>query len=125
MFAEIEAFALDIFANPQAGDGLGDVEGDGRTGGSPYYGDQYGHDLDHELCRDAVIIPGNLRVGDGGADRTNNAADAVNAEYVERIVKAELGFQLHHEIAADDGGKCAKDYRTKRPAIARCWRYRY
>src|SRR3546814_7342438 len=58
------------------------------------------------------------------SDLADQAADAVDAEYVERIVEAELRLHDHHEPAAGDTGDRAEQDRAERTRIARCRRDR-
>src|SRR6478735_7923262 len=82
--------------------------------------------LDHKAIANQLgqtaFDSGGIHIGDvavngsggehAGQDRTQGAADGVNAECVERVVIAELGFEMHHEDVGNDGGENTNDHRT-------------
>src|SRR3546814_19575050 len=59
------------------------------------------------------------RIDDAGADRADHAADAVDAERVERVVIAKLRLQDADRVEADDRSHRAKHDRAARAAVAR------
>src|SRR3546814_5287970 len=93
-------------------DRLGHSEGDGRTGRRPEDGDADRLDLDPELAAENIIVAGRAaerrQHGDRGQHRADQAADAVDAEHVERIVEAQLRLDLHHEPAAGEDRKSTR-----------------
>src|SRR3546814_18574015 len=101
MFAEVEAFAFDLFADPPAGHRPGDGEGDGRADRRPGDGDGDRLDLNPKLAAERIVgaagAPERRPPSDGGHQRSGQAADAVDAEPVARISKAEPGLDLNHE----------------------------
>src|SRR3546814_11215383 len=79
--------------------------------------------LDPELAAENIIVAGRAagrgQHGDRGQHLADQAADAVDAEHVERIVEAQLRLDLHHEPAAGDAGDRAQEDGAERPRIAR------
>src|SRR3546814_9791069 len=57
-------------------------------------------------------------VDDGGAKSADHAANAVDAEGVQRVIIAELRLQERHGIVADEGGDGTQDNGAERPRIA-------
>src|SRR3546814_12457447 len=90
MLAEVEAFAFDLFADAQSGDRLGDVGGDHGADGGPDDRNEHRDDLRRNLRADAdTAVAGTAETGcidDARADRADHAANAVDAEGVERVV---------------------------------------
>src|SRR3546814_3545383 len=118
MLAEVGAGALDLCRAAPAGDRLGDREGDGRADRRP--GDRDGDrlDLNPELAAQRIVDAAGTaergQHGDRGEHRADQAADAVDAEYVERIVEAELRLLDNHEPAAGNSGDRAEQARAAR-----------
>src|SRR6218665_446943 len=121
MFAEVEAFAFDLCRDAPTGDRFGDAEGDGRTDRRPEDGDADRLELDDQLSAENIVVASRAaecgKHGDRGQDRTDQAADAVDAEHVERVVEAELRLELHHEPAADDTRDGAEQDRAERTRV--------
>src|SRR3546814_16789618 len=59
------------------------------------------------------------RIDEAGADRADHAADAVDAERVERVVIAKLRLQDADRVEADDRSHRAKHDSAERAAVAR------
>src|SRR3546814_4551427 len=59
------------------------------------------------------------RIDEAGADRADHAADAVDAERVERVVIDKLRLQDADRVEADDRSHRAKHERAERAAVAR------
>ena len=97
MQREIESFALHFVGDAQADDGVDDLEQDQRDNGVVYDYDKNALDLVHHLRRVAFDQAGGAAVLlDGehaGEQCTDNAANAVDAEAVERIVSTHMRFR--------------------------------
>src|SRR3546814_7480240 len=113
MFAEIKTLALDLWADAQAGEQFGDEDCNGGANGRP---DNRGDNrcrLNAKLRTDTDrTVSGaaqRRRVDDGGAKSADHAANAVDAEGVQRVIIAELRLQERHGIVADEGGDGTKD----------------
>ena len=78
--------------------------------------------LDQQLPDDVVVVEREAtergRGDDGGAERTDDAADAMDAEHVERVVILEHRLQRHDGPQADHAGNRAEDDRTHRSGKA-------
>src|SRR3546814_16581135 len=67
------------------------------------------------------------RVDDGGAKSADHAANAVDAEGVQRVIIAELRLQERHGIVADEGGdgtQRSEERRVGKECVSTC-RYRW
>src|SRR3546814_15026203 len=91
-FAEVGAFACDLFADPTAGHRPGDGEGDGRADRRPGDGDGDRLDLNPKLAAERIVGAAGAAErrphSDGGQHRSAQAADAVDADHVARTVDA-------------------------------------
>src|SRR5579872_1404485 len=95
--SEVEAVALDLFADAQADDRVDDLQDD--EGDDRVIGDD-GHDADHlvdELAGIAFEQAGRAAIladrEDAGQQRADYAADRMDAEAVQRVVIAESVLQ--------------------------------
>ena len=106
----VEAFDLGFFRDAEAAaDDFGDAEGDGGCGTAPEDGDDDGFGLDPELGTDgagfAALAAEGFRAEDAGEEGTDDAADTVDAEDVERVVVTEGVLEFGGaEVAEDAGG---------------------
>src|SRR5579872_402195 len=122
---EIETVALHLFADAQADDDVDDLQDDE---GDHAVVDNHGYDAEDlvdDLSRiafdqtsvTAVLIDGEH----AGQDRADDAADAVDAEAIQRVVVAEGVLEGGGaEIAADAAGD-ADHHRADWTDIARSW----
>jgi len=117
VLTDVETFVLDFLADPETGDQLGDEDGDGSTNRSP---DQRNHDsldldphLGAHVDRTVTRTTEARLVDDAGDDGADDAANAVDAESVERVVVTKSRLNLRDEDEADDRGNGAEDDRTE------------
>src|SRR3546814_8398158 len=112
MFAEIKTLALDLWADAQAGEQFGDEDCNGGANGRPDNRGDTRCRLNAKLRTDTDrTVSGahqRRRVADGGAERADHTANAVDAEGVQRVILAELRPQERPGIVADEGGRSAE-----------------
>src|SRR5690348_15957097 len=92
MFRDVEAFALDFFGGAQTDRVLDRQEGNRTDQSGPDQRDAHACGLDAQLLADALEGADATQRGmaeDGAGERTHDAADAVHAEDVERVVIPE------------------------------------
>ena len=118
MQREIETFALDVLAHPQADNHVDDFQDDQ---GHDHVVDEHGGDADElgeHLAGITLDQPGGAAVGrhreHAGEDGASRAADRMDAERVERIVIAEEVLEPGAAPVADDAGRDADGERTHR-----------
>lgn len=110
VFGVVESLDLGLFRDAEAAaDDFGDAEGDGGCGAAPEDGDDDGFGLDPELGTDgagfAALAAEGFRAEDAGEEGTDDAADTVDAEDVERVVVTEGVLEFGGaEVAEDAGG---------------------
>src|SRR5690606_3709903 len=104
---EIEALALDFRRHAETDDQVDDLVEDQAADAAPADRDEDAADLRPHLgahghafgIADAAERPGDQ---DAGADRADDAADAVDAEHVEAVVVADRRLHHRHEDVAED-----------------------
>src|SRR6185436_17431474 len=117
----VQAFGLVLFRGTQADDQVDDLVTDERDRARPEQGHADSPQLRLHLGKrtrvaprpgDVVVDAGPAELGvveHAGEDRTEDAADAVDAEDVERVIVAEGRLELGHREQADDAGERADD----------------
>src|SRR5262249_5840383 len=115
---EVEAFAFDLFADPQTDEEVHDLEQDQRNDGVI---DEHGDDADalvDELLDVAIERAGGSAVlldrEDAGEQRADDAADRVHAERVERVIVAEHVLEAGAAPVTHDARRHANDQRADR-----------
>src|SRR6185437_5602125 len=119
MLADVEAFALVVAANPEIDDRRSELERDPGAERAPGERHRDADDLHRELPDIALPQPGNAGMGGAGdhrgggehprQQRAEDAADAVDAEHVERIVIAETLLERGRGEIAHRAGDGADD----------------
>src|SRR5690606_3759790 len=108
VLADVQAFAFHLFGDTQTVEGLGDVEGDGRTDCCPNHGKHGCVNLHTKLSANRVVCTSRTakgcRVGESHTDRTDDASNTVDAEDVSGIVKAELRLGVGDEGVGHNRG---------------------
>src|SRR3546814_3185771 len=96
MFAEIEAFALHLFADTKTDQHLGDVISDRRTNSRPCNGDSHCDDLNDQPRPDRIIIPARTterrRIDDAGRseEHTSELQSLMRNSYADFCFKKNI-----------------------------------
>ena len=121
VIGEVEAGLFVVLGRPEANGGFQRVGEHCGADDREHQRDPDRFDLldPQRFADDVLEIQVEVRVDRGGGENAGQegaerAADGVNAEGVERIVVAELGFELGAGEEGDDSGKDADDYRAGR-----------
>ena len=133
MGRDVQPFALVFFRDTQADGQVADLVRDERDDAGPEDRDADGLGLDPQLgdvarvlglARDPVghdvRAPEIRRYEYAGQRRTQDAADRVHAEDVQRVVHADHLLQAVHTPQADDAGQKADDECARDADVARC-----
>src|SRR5258705_1632282 len=136
VLGDVETFPLHLNGGAQADDDIDDLVEDRRTDARPHQRGADAPGLRDHLRREVVV--GDLAGGvihdarategrihqDAGAERADDAADAVDAEHVEGVVVAERVLDHGAEEQADHTDHEAEHDRSHRTGITGCGRDR-
>ena len=115
---DVETFFFALIGRTQADDGLDDQEDDGRGNRRVDQGHGDAVDLGHDAGVFAELVDRSVSEHTG-QDRADDAANAVDAEGVERVVITEHLLDVDRREVTSDAGNDADDQRARRIDEAR------